>query len=182
MSNTYLNWAFTQHVTGSTKAVLIALADRADDTGYCYPSFGDIAGRCGLSKRTVIRSVNKLLTLDKIEVYRQKGNRNGYFLKASFPQTDDTESPPKPYPQVTDCPELVTDCPRSGDTVSPKPSKNPQEPKKRRREDTGGRSSQVTTGHASFQTWTPAAATKSDPQKAVGELRSIKSILSGLQA
>lgn len=42
--------------------VLLSLADRADDNGYCWPSFADIAKRTGYTKRTVINAMSKLET------------------------------------------------------------------------------------------------------------------------
>ena len=42
------------------RAVLLSLADRADDDGYCYPSHADTADRTGYSRRTVITTMQRL--------------------------------------------------------------------------------------------------------------------------
>jgi len=40
--------------------VLLSIADRADDIGYCYPSYNDIAKRCAVSRPTVIKAINRM--------------------------------------------------------------------------------------------------------------------------
>jgi DNA-binding Lrp family transcriptional regulator len=40
--------------------VLMSLADRADDEGYCWPSHNDTAKRTGYTRRTVINAMKKL--------------------------------------------------------------------------------------------------------------------------
>ncbi|MBU2571176.1 MAG: helix-turn-helix domain-containing protein [Gammaproteobacteria bacterium] len=181
MSIIYLNWAFSLPITGPAKAVLIALADRADDAGFCYPSMTDLAKRSGLSSRSVIRAVDKLSALDKIEIVRQKGVTNHYFLKAKLStetsDTNDTVPPDKSYPQATTRQEPVTDCRKTSDRVSYKPSKEPPRTKEMRARETGDKTTPATMSHASFQTWTPAATAKAERKTASGELRSIKSIL-----
>ncbi|NBW14019.1 MAG: helix-turn-helix domain-containing protein, partial [Caulobacteraceae bacterium] len=61
VSNGILNLAWqVDGLTASEKLVLVALADRADDAGCCWPSLADIARRCCLSERfarTVLRSI-----------------------------------------------------------------------------------------------------------------------------
>lgn len=42
--------------------ILLSLTDRADDNGYCWPSYADIAKRTGYTKRTVINAMSKLET------------------------------------------------------------------------------------------------------------------------
>jgi phage tail sheath protein FI len=37
------------------KFILLGFADHADDSGFCYPSYGRIAWKCGVSQRTVAR-------------------------------------------------------------------------------------------------------------------------------
>lgn len=62
MSTTALTWAFGQ-ATGSpvTKAVLVALADQADDATYaCYPGQELISARTELGGRTVRRALKDL--------------------------------------------------------------------------------------------------------------------------
>ncbi|KAA3645361.1 MAG: hypothetical protein DWQ07_12905 [Chloroflexi bacterium] len=45
-------WQYSQ-MTKSARLVMLSLADRADDDGYCWPSMADIARRCLIDYRTV---------------------------------------------------------------------------------------------------------------------------------
>lgn len=57
-------WAWTINGLGpDTKFVLIALAEQADDNGYCWPSLGLIAQRVEMGERTVR---HHLKTLQKV--------------------------------------------------------------------------------------------------------------------
>lgn len=80
MSIEHLNLAFSIAMTGAKKAVLIALADRANKTGYCYPALDDIAFRAGCTKRTAINAVSELEKLGYLVVARDQGRLNKYIL------------------------------------------------------------------------------------------------------
>ncbi len=93
MSIDYLNAVFAVALTGVKKAVLIALADRANNGGYCYPSLDDIAFRAGCSKRSAIRAVEELEKLRFLTVIRETGKPNKYiFLPEKLSTTSDTKS------------------------------------------------------------------------------------------
>lgn len=80
-------------IKGAKKSILIALADRANKAGYCYPSIEDTVFRIGLSERTVIRSVIELEELGLLAVIRETGRANKYILLIEkLPTTSDTES------------------------------------------------------------------------------------------
>jgi hypothetical protein len=54
--------AFHCRVGNATrKLILLKLADNADDTGYCFPSYQHIADQCECSKRVVIDHVKALV-------------------------------------------------------------------------------------------------------------------------
>jgi hypothetical protein len=57
-----INWALNvvTDVTATQKAVLISLADRADEDGYCYPSYEDITRRSCVSRKTLISALKAL--------------------------------------------------------------------------------------------------------------------------
>lgn len=55
-----MTWAWEQKVEASSKLVLMALADHADETGVCWPSIARIAEKCGMSQRTVVRHIEDL--------------------------------------------------------------------------------------------------------------------------
>jgi len=184
MSNKHLNAAFAAPVTGAAKSVLICIADRANDSGFCYPSFSDIAKRSGTSIRTAIRAVEKLEALGFLEKIKGKGRSNGYFFKFELSTenglTYDTESPPSSYPHVTPCQEVVTQCQKSSDTVTPKPYLTPKNhcAREERLEKTSADKTQQADGHLSFKPWQPPQTQRQiDRETGRGELQSIKQFL-----
>ena len=56
------------------KTILAALADYADDNGYCFPSMATIADKLGCSRRTVSRNLSVLEESKLISVERRKYN------------------------------------------------------------------------------------------------------------
>ncbi len=62
MSNTFLNlvWGAQPFGHASRRSVMVALADHADDNGYCYPGVASLALRTELSTRTVLRCISDL--------------------------------------------------------------------------------------------------------------------------
>ena len=65
--------------------VLLSLADRADETGYCYPSYTDIAKRCSVTRPTVVKSMNRLREEGWLRTeaqYKKDGSRssNGIYI------------------------------------------------------------------------------------------------------
>ena len=68
MSIQAVSWAIQQRTGGPTeKAVLMALANYADANGECYPSYGKIADDCEVSRRTVIRVMDRLCEMGLVE-------------------------------------------------------------------------------------------------------------------
>ena len=119
MSIRALNWAFDQRgIHATSKLVLIAIANHADDNGYAWPGIDGIAERWGMSPRTVSRHVH-LLSMDEYVAvaprYRSNGSQtsNAYQLNMT-PLTDchpphdnavippmTTVSPPEPTIEPT---------------------------------------------------------------------------------
>jgi len=68
MSIEAINWALNHvtNVTSTQKAVLIALADRADAQGRCFPSYEDIMTRSCASRNAVSRALASLVELGLI--------------------------------------------------------------------------------------------------------------------
>lgn len=111
---------------GLDRLVLLAIADHADEFGgSAWPSLTRLAEMCGMSRRSVIRSVERLVESGELERVRRGGRSgrggmsNGYRIHLKWCQagTSDGEA------LVPTGPEVVTDSHSSGDPVSPEPSR-----------------------------------------------------------
>lgn len=61
MSIDLIKWVWTEtETTGSTRLVLLVLADQANDQGYCWPSMKTISKKANLSRRYVINILREL--------------------------------------------------------------------------------------------------------------------------
>jgi hypothetical protein len=90
MSVQAMNWAFSQNVPPPQKVVLLALANRANPEGVCWPSHALLAGECSMSERSIARMVTGLRDAGLIDWQpgrlgdgRQTANR--YFLNMGGP-------------------------------------------------------------------------------------------------
>jgi len=68
-----INWALNvvTDITATQKAILIALADRADEDGFCYPSYDDICRRSCASRKTLVSTLKVLEELELITRHRR---------------------------------------------------------------------------------------------------------------
>ncbi len=85
-----MNWAWTVCLSPAPKLVLMALADIADDTGFCFPSISTLAAKVSMDERSVQRILRKLTTDSYLTVeQRFRDNRaqtsNGYRLALNGP-------------------------------------------------------------------------------------------------
>ena len=89
MSFDAMRWAATQQAPTHSKMLLLVLANKANDQNQCWPSMAALARETGMSRRHVIRSINKLVSLGLIErEHRFKDNHftsNVYVLKVVQP-------------------------------------------------------------------------------------------------
>jgi hypothetical protein len=83
MANEYITWAWRQDLPATCKIVLVAIADRADHCGHCWPSQADIARMAGQSKRSVINQINKLIELGYLSV-QERRRKDGYKAANSY--------------------------------------------------------------------------------------------------
>ena len=60
MSVQVMSWAWEQKCTPTEKFVLLTLADHADHKGLCWPGMDGVAKKTGLTRRTVVSSINSL--------------------------------------------------------------------------------------------------------------------------
>lgn len=67
-----MGWAWSILATPTQKLVLLALAERADNGGLCCPSLTHLATATGLSRSSVVRSLDQLEEAQFIE--RERGH------------------------------------------------------------------------------------------------------------
>lgn len=98
MSNRASAWAWDVDLKGDpmVKFVLVALADQADDYGYCWPSQETIAKKVCQGERTVRRHIATLRDLGLLTVIRRSSTRgrrsNGYQLHVGTKLEESLES------------------------------------------------------------------------------------------
>ena len=81
MSVHALSWAFKQKTnTPTTKLVLVALANYADEQNSCFPSHQHLSTRCEISERQVRRCIDDLCGLGLVTKKSRAGTSNRYFL------------------------------------------------------------------------------------------------------
>lgn len=90
MSFKYIAWAFETPLRQPAKPVLIALANRADDKGECFPSvatIGDDLGFSRTSRNRIRRGLTELHDLGYIEMHAQfrgKGQQTSNLFKLNL--------------------------------------------------------------------------------------------------
>lgn len=67
-------------VSHTSKLVLLALADFANDNGECWPSHARLAEMCGLSRKAVVDQMNKLEKRGYIAATKRNGTGSRYRL------------------------------------------------------------------------------------------------------
>lgn len=70
---------------GVERFVLLAIADHANDEGFCYPSTAGIAAKCCLDRRTVQRKVKALKEAGWLTIFEQQGPNGKNLLQVHFP-------------------------------------------------------------------------------------------------
>lgn len=129
MSIHVMNLVWRSRVEGANRRfMLLALADRADDDGYCWPGVQNLVEKTGLSVRTVDRT-RKSLEADRLLLQEQRwteqGGRdtNGYWinLQALEMMQRPRKSKRGPHPLATPegDPVTVTGPSRHHDTTPP---------------------------------------------------------------
>jgi hypothetical protein len=85
MSIEAINWALNRvtGITSTQKAILIALADRANEDHQCWPSYDDICFRSGANRKSVVAALKKLEELGVIERNRRFSKSTVYTLAIS---------------------------------------------------------------------------------------------------
>lgn len=82
-------WARSESRNGA-RLVMLALADRADDSGCAWPSIDDLAERTKLSPRAVQKGITNLVELGELEVENGGGrHRSNRYRIVPKPRTSD---------------------------------------------------------------------------------------------
>lgn len=84
MANKYLNTAYDLQLSSSRKAVLVALANRADKEGVSFPSVRKLISDTGLARSTVFKSLSALINdklLERTSSYRKDGSQKSSTYK-----------------------------------------------------------------------------------------------------
>lgn len=118
MSITLMSQVWTTDLPVTERIVLLALADRADDDGMCWPAVATVAAKCGLSDRSVQRAMKRLAVDGHLTRAERLGKGTIYTVHPRQPVTPGTES-------------RVTEKAQTPDTVSPNTSRytNPSDAK-----------------------------------------------------
>ena len=78
MSIKVMQWAWEQAIfNGTRKLVLLALADRANDDGECWPGITSLADKCSIPRRTLIRALTDLEEQGFLSVQHRAGDGSG---------------------------------------------------------------------------------------------------------
>ena len=97
MSIAAMNWAWQLRLKPTIKFVLMALADAADDDGYCWPSISTLANKTCMESRSVQRILKTLRENNLIQVkaqFRNDGSATSNKYKLALKMTSDNMSPP----------------------------------------------------------------------------------------
>lgn len=117
MSIKVTNWVWSKSESrNGARLVMLALADRADDKGFAWPSIDDLCERAQLSPRAVQKGIAKLVEIGELQVESGGGRRvrNRYQIVPK-PRTSDGVT--DEYPSSPD--GVTASKPRTSDGVSP---------------------------------------------------------------
>ena len=92
MSNVHLTAVFDHSRSkNATRLVLLALADRADDGGKCYPGIKDLKLRTGLSKSAVWDATTEAVNIGELSVEKYKGPHHTHLYTVHIPNRSESE-------------------------------------------------------------------------------------------
>ena len=120
MSVDATRWAWQQQgLRWTWKLVLLALADRADESGRCYPSEARLTRDTGMNRKTIIKAIASLEEEGLVTVDRRSGEVNVYQLNG-VPWREN-QSLKRDQSQIRDQSlKRDTTSPKLGTTTSPK--------------------------------------------------------------
>ena len=104
MSIRLMSAAWDLDLPQTEKMVLLALCDHANDDGFCWPSMGRLARRCGVSDRTIRNAMNRLEDQKIVKRHGVAGRANHFQIDPGKICTPEADSAP-PRKEVPDTPE-----------------------------------------------------------------------------
>lgn len=83
-------WEHASDIKQSEKLVLLALAEKSDEHGVCWPGYDTIADMAGIERRSAIRLVASLKEKGHIWIREQvgRGNSNTYYVISGLTESD----------------------------------------------------------------------------------------------
>jgi hypothetical protein len=133
MSIQHLSWAFDlQGLSSTEKLTLLALCDRANQNGECWPAYEDILKRTGLNRKTLASTLKSLEAKYLISKDVRKGRSTVYNILAidisTLPEPDCKQQGRPNIGTGKVGPKTVLGRPKNGTKVGPKtvlePNKN----------------------------------------------------------
>ena len=116
MSIRIMSHVWNMEIEDSTaKLALMALADFADDDGYCFPSYEVLAKKISKSKRTAIRVVDKLAELGFVQIEKRE-LKDGTSSTNLYKILSEKERVTQTHPRVTNEKDRVTSMTPPSDT------------------------------------------------------------------
>ena len=97
MSIEAINWALNRvrGVSSTQKAILVALADRADVNAQCYPSYEDICARSGATRNTVASALSAFEERGLLKREQRHNKSTVYTLNLTSTEIDTDSSSTK---------------------------------------------------------------------------------------
>lgn len=105
MSSRAMAWAWSQEIKSGPKFVLIALADRADESGICWPGLNWIHAKTGMSVGAVSDNINRLKKIKLLKVVNRKrndGSKTSNLYSLCIPNTFALSAKQKKYNDTAD--------------------------------------------------------------------------------
>src|SRR5262249_29556312 len=162
MSNVMLNrvWRLRNRLRSTERLVLLALADRCNGSGMCWPGLTDLAQRTGLGLRDVRKVLRRLERQKLVVTHPRRGRTSRYHLLLNDPasKVNTPEQAPRGGGQSSAANTPDRQPPHPGTPAPP----NPQEPSDgRHRDETYGSTTRGAGAGsrkiAARRRWTPGA-------------------------
>jgi hypothetical protein len=110
MSVKIMTVVWTLDLPHADKIVLLALADNANDDGYCYPSTTTVSKKCGMAERSVRRVLARLVEQGHLSINERRGRSSTYDV---HPGPSVTPDRPSPLTVSQDTPDRPSSPPRT---------------------------------------------------------------------